>query len=193
MREQVKKILGGHFRPSAPCCYVEGFPKTVFQGQQAAAVDPAAVAFVPRRARPGPAGGRRSQSQWGRAPHRGKQRRAGAAHWKKCRIRSARTTDRQMGHFVKSRVVAGTPPNRTGWAAPAPVAGDRIAEGPGPALGQRKACTAGFVREVGRAVDPAVGPRVAALSLKSRPILRHSAGRGRRVLPTYLRHPEVSA
>ncbi len=97
-----------------------------------------------------------------------------------------------MGNFVMSQVVAGTPPNRTGWAAPAPVAGDRIAEGAGPALGQRKACTAGFVREVGRAVAPAVGPRVAAPSLESSPIRRHSAVCGLRALATYLRHPEVS-
>ena len=57
-----------------------------------------------------------------------------------------------MGNFVESRVVAGTPPIGSGWAAPAPVAGDRLAEGRRPALGQRKACTAEFVREVGRAV-----------------------------------------
>lgn len=98
-----------------------------------------------------------------------------------------------MSNFVKSRVAPGTSPNKTGWAAPAPAASDRIAEGPGPALGQRKACTAGFVREVGRAVAPAVGPRVAAPSLESSPIPRHSADRGFCDLPTYLRHPEVSA
>jgi hypothetical protein len=98
-----------------------------------------------------------------------------------------------MGNSVKSRVVAGTPPNRTGWAPSAPVAGDRLAEGRGPALGLREACTAKFVREVGRAVAPAVGPRVAALSLENSPIPRHSADRGPHVLPTYLRHPEISA
>lgn len=98
-----------------------------------------------------------------------------------------------MGNSVKSRVVAGTPPNRTGWAAPAPVAGDRLAEGRRPTLGLREACAAKFAREVGRAVAPAVGPRVAAPGLKSSPIPRHSAGRGAHVLPTYLRHPEVSA
>ncbi len=98
-----------------------------------------------------------------------------------------------MGNFVKSRVVAGAPPNRTGWAAPAPVAGDRLAEGPRPALGQREAHTAKFVREVGRAVAPAVGPWVATPSLESSPIAHRSADRGLGVLPTYLRHPEVSA
>ena len=98
-----------------------------------------------------------------------------------------------MGDFVKSRGVAGTPRNRTGSATPAPVAGDRLAEAWGPALWQHEACTAGFVREVGRAVDPAVGPLVAALSLESSPIPRHSADRGLCVLPTYLRHPEESA
>jgi hypothetical protein len=98
-----------------------------------------------------------------------------------------------MGNFVKSRVVAGTPPNRTGWAAPAPVADDRLAEGQRPALGQGEASTAKFVRRVGRAVAPAVGPLVAALGLENGPIPRHSADRGLRVLPTYLRHPEVSA
>jgi hypothetical protein len=98
-----------------------------------------------------------------------------------------------MGDFVKSRGVAGTPPNRTGSATPAPVAGDRLAEQQRPALGQREACTAEFVREVGRVVVPAVGPRVAAVSLESSPIPRHSADRGLCVLPTYLRHPEVSA
>lgn len=94
-----------------------------------------------------------------------------------------------MSNFVESRVAAGTPPNRTGWAAPASVVGDRLAEGRRPALGQCEACAAKFVREVGRAV----GPRVATLSLESDPIPRHSADRGLRVLPTYLRHPEVSA
>jgi hypothetical protein len=84
-----------------------------------------------------------------------------------------------MGNLVKSRVVAGTPPNKTGWAAPA--------------LGQGEVSTAKFVREAGRAVAPAVGPRVAPLSLESSPIPRHSADRGPYVLPTYLRHPEVSA
>ena len=98
-----------------------------------------------------------------------------------------------MGNSVKSRVVAGTPPNRSGWAAPAPVAGDRLAKGQRPALGQGEVSTAKFVREVGRAVAPAVGPLVAALSLENGPIPRHSAGRGAHVLPTYLRHPEVSA
>lgn len=87
MREQVKNILGGHFRPSAPCCYVEGFPQTASQGQQAAAVDPAAVAFV---LAPGPSRLSRTEiaPQREPPPHRGKRRRAGAAHWKKCRIRS---------------------------------------------------------------------------------------------------------
>ena len=98
-----------------------------------------------------------------------------------------------MGNFVKSRVVAGTPPNRTGGAAPAPVAGDRLAEGREPALGQREACATKFVREVGRAVAPAAGPQVAALNLENRPISRYNTNRGLRVLPTYLRHPEVSA
>jgi uncharacterized membrane protein len=95
-----------------------------------------------------------------------------------------------MGNFVKSRVVAEIPPNKTGSATPAPVAGDRLAEEQRRALGQSKACT---VREVGRMVAPAVGPRVAALTLESSPIPRHSADRGLGVLPTYLRHPEVSA
>lgn len=98
-----------------------------------------------------------------------------------------------MANFVKSRVVAGTPPNRTGWAAPAPVAGDRLAEEQGPVLGQGEVSTAEFVREVGRAVAPAVGPLVAALSLESSPIPHHSADCGFCDLPTYLRHPEVSA
>ncbi len=192
MREQVKNILGGHFRPSAPCCYVEGFAQTSFQGQQAAAADPAAVAFVSRRARPGSAGGREFAPQRGRAP----SRRAASCQrcsLEKCRIRSARTTDRQMGNFVESRVVAGTPPIGSGWAAPAPVAGDRLAEAWRPALGQREACTAEFVREVGRAVAPAGGPRVATINPESRPTPHHNADRGLCVLPTYLRHPEVSA
>jgi hypothetical protein len=98
-----------------------------------------------------------------------------------------------MGNFAKSRVVAGTPPNRSDWVASAPAAGNRLAEGPRPALGLRDACMAKFVRGVVRAVAPAVGPRVAAQSLESNPIPRHSADRGLRVLPTYLRHPEVSA
>lgn len=98
-----------------------------------------------------------------------------------------------MGNSVKSRVVAGTPPNRTGWPASVPVAGDRLAEWPRPALGLREVCTDKFVRGVDRDVAPAVGPRVAALSLESSPIPHHSADRGPRVLPTYLRHPEVGA
>jgi hypothetical protein len=98
-----------------------------------------------------------------------------------------------MGNSVKSRVVAGTPPNRTGWAASASVAGDRLAGGRRPALGQGEVSTAQFVREVGRAVAPAVGPWVAPLTLESSPIRRRSADRGPHVLPTYLRHPEVSA
>jgi hypothetical protein len=98
-----------------------------------------------------------------------------------------------MGNFVKNRVVAGTPPNRTGWNDPARVAGYRLAEGRRLAFGQGEVSTAKFVREVGRAVAPAIGPRVAALSLENGPIPRHSADRGLRVLPTYLRHPEVSA
>lgn len=98
-----------------------------------------------------------------------------------------------MSDFVKSRVVAGTPPNRTGSATPAPAAGDRLAEGRAPALGQHEVSPAKFVRGVGRAVAPAVGPRVAVPGLESSPIPRHSAGRAAHVLPTYLRHPEVSA
>ena len=98
-----------------------------------------------------------------------------------------------MGNFVQSGVVAGTLPNRTGWADPAGIAGYRPAEGPRPALGQGEVSTAKFVREVGRVVAPAGGPRVAAVSLERSPIPRHSADRGLRVLPTYLRHPEVSA
>lgn len=98
-----------------------------------------------------------------------------------------------MGNFVKSRVVAGTPPNRTGWDDPARVAGYRLAEGLRRALGQGEVCAAKFVRELGRAVAPAVGPRVAALSLEGSPISHHNADRGLRVLPTYLRHPQVSA
>lgn len=98
-----------------------------------------------------------------------------------------------MGDFVMSRVVAGTPPNRIGWVAPAPAADLRLAKGRRSVLGQRGGLTVEFVREVGRAVAPTVGPLVAALSLESSPIPRHSAGRGAHVLPTYLRHPEVSA
>lgn len=193
MRELVDNEMGGHFRPSAPCCYVEGFPQTAFQDQQPAAVDPAAVAFVPS---PGTSRlSRRTEiaPQWGALPFTEASVVPCAAHWKKCRIRSAHTTGRWMGNFVKSRVVVGAPPNRIGWATPAPVASDRLAEGQRPTPGQREACTAGFVREVGRAVAPAVGPRVAAPSLESSPIPRHSAARGLHALPTYLRHPEVSA
>lgn len=98
-----------------------------------------------------------------------------------------------MGNFAKSRVVAGTPPNRSDWVASAPAASDRLAEGPRPAPGQREACTAEFVREVGRAVVPGGGPRVATINPESRPTPHHSADRGLRALPTYLRHPEVSA
>jgi hypothetical protein len=83
-----------------------------------------------------------------------------------------------MGNLVKSRVVAGTPPNKTGW--------------PAPALGQGEVSTAKFVREVGRAIAPAVGPRVAPLSLETSPIPRRSADPSFSDLPTYLRHPEVS-
>jgi hypothetical protein len=98
-----------------------------------------------------------------------------------------------MGNFVKSRVVAGTPPNRTGWAAPAPVTGARLANGRRPALRQHDACAAKVGREVSRAVAPVVGPPVAALNLESSPIPHHSADRGPHGLPTYLLHPEVSA
>jgi hypothetical protein len=98
-----------------------------------------------------------------------------------------------MSNFVKSRVVAGAPPNRTDGAAPAPVAGDHLAEGRRPTLGQRESRTAEFIREVGRAVASAVGPGVAALSLQCSPIPHHSADPSLRVLPTYLRHPKVSA
>lgn len=94
MRELVDNKINVHFRPSAPCCYVEAFPQTAFEGQQAAAVDPAAVALVPS---PGTSRiSRRTEiaPQRARAPRHGKQRRASAAHWKKCRIRSAHTTGR---------------------------------------------------------------------------------------------------
>lgn len=46
----------------------------------------------------------------------------------------------------------------------------------------------GFVRAVGRAVAPAVGPRVASISARSGPIPHRSADRVDCALPTYLRH-----
>lgn len=58
---------------------------------------------------------------------------------------------------------------------------------------KRAGCEAGFVRAAGRAVAPAVGPRVASISLQSGPIPHRSADRGVCVLPTYLRHPGESA
>lgn len=48
-------------------------------------------------------------------------------------------------------------------------------------------------RRVGREVEPAVGPLVAAISAARRPIPHRSADRRPADLPTYLRHPEVSA
>lgn len=58
---------------------------------------------------------------------------------------------------------------------------------------KRAGCETGFVRAVGRAVAPAVGPQVASIGLESCPIPHPSADRGDCVLPTYLRHPEESA
>jgi hypothetical protein len=98
-----------------------------------------------------------------------------------------------MNHSVERRAVAEPPAIGAGWPAPGPTASSRLAHERDSVSGHSEAKLAMFVREVGRAVAPAVGPRVAALSLESSPISHRSADRGRRVLPTYLRHPEVSA
>ena len=98
-----------------------------------------------------------------------------------------------MNHSVEKRAVAKPPPIGAGWPAPGPTASGRLANEQDSVSRDSEAKLAMFVREVGRAVTPAVGPRVAALSLENGPIPRHSADRGLRVLPTYLRHPEVSA
>ncbi len=98
-----------------------------------------------------------------------------------------------MDDSVEKRAVAGPAPRRAGWPTPALIAGGRFAEGQGPALGQREVSVAAFVRGAGRAIAPAVGPRAAALSLETSPIPHHSADRRPGILPTYLRHPEVSA
>jgi hypothetical protein len=96
-----------------------------------------------------------------------------------------------MGAFVESRIVAGPPPNSAGWPGPALIAAGHLAEEPAPRRAQSS--VAEFVRAVARAVAPAVGPRAAALGLESCPIPHPGADRGARVLPTYLRHQEVSA
>lgn len=46
---------------------------------------------------------------------------------------------------------------------------------------------------VGRRVDPAVGPRVVAIRPAKRSSSHRSGACGPRVLPTYLRYPEVGA
>jgi hypothetical protein len=77
--------------------------------------------------------------------------------------------------------------------APGPTASGSLANKQDSVSRHSEAKLAMFVREVGRAVAPAVDPRVAALSLGNSPIPHRSADRGLRVLPTYQRHPEVSA
>jgi hypothetical protein len=52
---------------------------------------------------------------------------------------------------------------------------------------------AAFVRAVGRAVAPGIGPWVASKSLQSGSIPHRSADRGGCDLPTNLRHPGESA
>jgi hypothetical protein len=98
-----------------------------------------------------------------------------------------------MDDSVEKRAATGPAPKRPGWAAPALIAGGRLADGQGPALGQPEVIMAAFVRGVARAGTPVVGPRVATLGLESSPIRHCSADRSLRVLPTYLRHPEVGA
>jgi len=98
-----------------------------------------------------------------------------------------------MANFVKSRVVATQPPIGAGWPAPGPTAGGCLAIELDSVSGHSKAKLAMFVRGVGRAVAPAVDPRVAPISLKGRPTPQRSADRSFSDLPTYLRHPEVSA
>jgi hypothetical protein len=98
-----------------------------------------------------------------------------------------------MGNLVENRVVAGPPPNSVGWPVPALIASGPLAQWQEPALRRAESSVAAFVRWVARAVAPAVGPGAAALSLESCPIPHPGADRGARVLPTYLRHQEVSA
>lgn len=98
-----------------------------------------------------------------------------------------------MGNFVENRVVVGPPPNCAGWPAPALLADGHLAEGQEPALRRTESSVAAFVRGIARAAAPAVGPRAAALNRESGPMPHLSAGRGPHVLPTYLRHQEVSA
>lgn len=98
-----------------------------------------------------------------------------------------------MNHSVERRAVAEPPPIGAGWPVPGPTASGRLANAQGSVSGHSEAKLAMFVREVGRAVAPAVDPRVATPSLETSPIPRRSADRGPHGLPTYLRHPEVSA
>ncbi len=98
-----------------------------------------------------------------------------------------------MGNSVEKQTVTGSPSNSAGLPAPALLGSDRLSEEHVPASRQPAADVVAFVRRAEREVAPAVGPRAAALSLESGPIPHHTADRGPRVLPTYLRHPEVGA
>ncbi len=98
-----------------------------------------------------------------------------------------------MDDSVETPVAGGPPPNRAGWLASALIASVPLAEEHELASRQPEADMAAFVRGAGRAVAPAVAPRAASLNLESSPTPHRSADRGGRVLPTYLRHQEVSA
>jgi hypothetical protein len=98
-----------------------------------------------------------------------------------------------MNHSVERRAVAERPPIGAGWPAPGPPASGRLAKEQDSVSRHSEAKLAMFVRGVGRAVAPAVGPRVAMISLEGSTTPHRSADPSFSDLPTYLRHPEVSA
>ena len=194
MRELVENKLGVHFRPSTHCSHVADLSANRIPG-------PAGDCCWHRVSRPSPA--RRARpglTRWTEASAAGRISITALSHLapaplieKSAASGRAQTTGMQMGNSVEKQAVAGSRANGVGWPAPALLGSDRRAEEHKPASRQPAADVVAFVRGADRAVAPAVGPWAAALSLENGPIPHHTADRGLRVLPTYLRHPEVSA
>jgi hypothetical protein len=194
MRELSENKSGVHFRPSAHCGYVEVFSANRIPGPAGDCCWHRVTRHVPvAGCAPAQPGGRRSRPA-GRILDRDAQAlRAAPLIGKSAGFGGAQTTGRWMDDSVETPVAGGPAPNRAGWLAPALIPGVRLAEEHELASRQPEADMAAFVRGARRAVAPAVGPRAASLSLESSPTPHRSADRGGRVLPTYLRHQEVSA
>lgn len=194
MRELAENKLGVHFRPSAHCSYVDGFSANRIPRPAGDCCWHCVSPHVLVTGHPASLARRTVITSVGRIPdHDARVSRAALLFEKSAGSGGAQTTGKCMDDSVETRAVAGPPPSCARWLAPALIAGGRLATAHEAAPRQPEAGLAAFVPGAERAVAPAVGPWAAALRLESGPIPHHTADRGPRVLPTYLRHPEVGA